>query len=345
MRIPSLAKLLMVMITGLSLWAMPAEVAHATPRSSGGLIVWTHRAAPGSEHLMIARADGSHPRALTEPAPDQVDLDAQVSPNGEWVAYMREAGDTDKLRLVRTDGSADHEVTVNCPVDWCAFDSPTWLSDRRLAFQFVKGPIGADENAASAVLWTIRTDGTGLRRLSPSGIDGTYEDIFLRVARDGDYQTFLRRRNADGRSALFRSDRRGGHAQQLTPWDLSADVNDLSTAGHGPSKDLLVFESYGRGDPDKTFVDIATVPATCRSLAACTRQIHWLTDNRATGRRNANPQWSPDGKALVFTDRASVDVEDAQIWTQPYPRGPRHLVSVSSPNFDYRPTWGVSPRG
>ena len=69
MRIPSLAKLLMVMITGLSLWAMPAEVAHATPTSSGGVIVWTHRAAPGSEHLMIARADGSHPRALTEPAP------------------------------------------------------------------------------------------------------------------------------------------------------------------------------------------------------------------------------------------------------------------------------------
>ena len=124
------------------------------------------------------------------------------------------------------------------------------------------------------------------------------------------------------------------------PYALNAEVNDLSTARRGPTKDLLVFESFGRGDPDKTFVDIATVPTSCGSLTDCTSKIVWLTDNAATGRRNANPNWSPDGSSIVFTDRASVDVTDAEIWTMRYLGTQRQKIS-DSPDFDFRPTWGV----
>jgi WD40-like Beta Propeller Repeat len=307
----------------------------------GGIIVWTHRAAEGSEHLMVARADGSHVRPLTRPRPDRVDIEAQVSPDGRWVAYEADAQDAAAIHLVHPDGSRDHVVDVGC-VDPCvAAAGPTWMSNHRLAFVLVKGPFDEQTGAAaSAVLWTARIDGSHLRRLSEPGIDGAFEESYLRVSRDHRFLTFRRSDNGTGGAALFRRDRRTGHLTQLTPWGLKAEVNDLATAGRGATRDLMVFESYGRGDPEATFVDIATVPATCPSLSACTASIHWLTDNRASGRRNANPQWSPDGRSLVFTDRPSVDVENADVWTMRFGSERRHRVSTSE-QFDYRPTWGA----
>ena len=311
--------------------------------SKAGVIVWTNRADDGSEHLVIARTDGSHQRQVTPTTPDTSDIDAQISPDGRWIAYERDHGDSAAtIHLVRPNGRDDHVVDVGC-VDPCAGAlSPTWLSETRIAFSLVFGPFDDKTgDAASAALYSARIDGTGVRRLSEAGIDGVYEDGSLRVSADRSYVTFRRTQNSDLSTALFRMTPDGSHLHQLTPYSLRADVNDLSTARLGPTKNLVVFESYGRGDPTQSFVDIATVPSTCGSLADCTSRIRWLTDNGATGRRNANPQWSPDGTSLVFTDRPSIDDPNAEIWTMRYPESARQKISTS-PNFDYRPTWGVA---
>ncbi len=316
---------------------------HGGRPSTEGIIVWTTREASGSEHLMVARADGSHQRVLTAALPDAVDVDAQISPDGAWVAYERDTPDTASVRLVRPNGRQDHTVDVGCSDPCVAAIGPTWLTNTRLSFALVKAPFGPpNDSAASAVLWTARRDGTNVRRLSHPGIDGAYEDLWAHRAPDGSYLTFLRRRNADLKSALFRMRPDGTHEQQLTPWDISADVNDLSTARRGPTKDLLVFDSYARGGPETSFVDLGTIPATCPDLQACTASIRWLTDNGATGRRNGNPQCSPDGHHVVFTDRAGIDEPNAEIWTMRYPGADRRQISTST-NFDYRPTWGPRP--
>ncbi len=327
-----------------SLATMPAASAgtgHGAP-SADGVIVWTNRADDGSEHLMIARADGSHARALTPSIPDNFDIDAQVSPDGRWIAYEHDTAENASIHLVRPSGRDDHVVDVGC-VDLCvAAASPTWLTNRKLAFTLVKGPFDEQTGTATSVaLWSARVDGSHVRRISQPASDGVYEEGRVHVSSDRSYVTFERFRNADETAALFRSEPDGSHLRQLTPWDLRADVFDLSTANRGPTKNLIVFESYGRGDPDATFADIATVPATCRSLEACTAKIHWLTDNGATGRRNANPQWSPDGSSLVFTNRSSIDEPNADIWTMRYGGSQRRQISTS-PNFDYRPAWGTS---
>ncbi len=324
--------------------ALPAGAVGASPPgpSRAGIIVWTHRTPAGPEQLLIADADGSHQRALTPALPDAGDIDAQISPNGRWIAYEHDDPVSGTIHLVHPDGSDDHVFDVGCFDPCAATGSPTWLSNDRLAFVLVNGPFDPDTgNAASAVLWSAHVDGSEIRRLSPRGIEGVYEENYLHVARDHSYVTFRRTRNSDGASALFRRSIDRSSLQQLTPWALRAEVNDLSTASSGPTKDLIVFESYGRGDPDATFVDIATVPATCPSLSACTAQIHWLTDNGATGRRNANPQWSPNGSSLVFTDRSSIDEPNVEIWTMRYGGTERRKISTSV-DFDYRPTWGRS---
>jgi dipeptidyl aminopeptidase/acylaminoacyl peptidase len=102
-----------------------------------------------------------------------------------------------------------------------------------------------------------------------------------------------------------------------------------------------VFQSPGRGDPNATFADIGFVPATCTSLADCTSKIVWMTDNKATGRRTSNPQWSPDGSSLFVVDRSSVNDPNAEIWTTRFGGTESERRNISnSVNFDYRPARG-----
>ncbi len=331
-------------VLGFALACMAATSASASTGaaqpSTKGIIVWSNRTPTGSEHLLIARADGTRQRVLTPALPDTFDFNAQVAPDGAWIAYEHNTPDTATIHLVRPDGTWDHAIDLGC-VDPCAATvAPTWLSNSKLAFTRVDGPFEPVTGVpASAVLWSSRIDGSDVRRVSQPGIDGTFEDSNLRISPDRDYLTFQRARDSDGQSALFRMSPAGRHVRQLTPWLMALNVYDLSTARGGRTEDLLVFDSR-RNDPDNTFVDLATVPATCTSLPDCTSKIRWLTDNQATGRRNGNPQWSPDGKNLVFTDRPSVNDQNADIYTMRYVGGDRRKISTS-PDFDYRPAWGT----
>ena len=110
--------------------------------------------------------------------------------------------------------------------------------------------------------------------------------------------TWTRVRVSDGKSTVMRVDVDGDDPAPILPWGLGVEVYDLSRATSGPTKGLVLFEAYGRGDPDATFVDLGTVPWLCNGAKECGRKIDWLTNNKASGRRNANPHWSPDGTEL-----------------------------------------------
>jgi hypothetical protein len=332
----------LALVTVLALLGLPSYADASPPLveaapSTHGLIVWTNRAADGRENLMIAEADGSGVRQLTHAGKDGVDIDAQFSPNGEWIAYQHLGPEPGTVRLVRADGSDGYVLKVPCNDPCLEVGVPTWLSNDELAVSRVFGPIDKHDNAAEALLWTVRPDGTELHRLSPASAAGKFEDAYVHASRDGSYLVFMRRRLSDGATALFRMDDHG--LQRITPWGLGIEVNDVSTAASGPTEDLVLFEAYGRGDPDATFVDLGTVPATCSSPSGCRQAIVWLTDNAASGRRNANPHWSPNGKNLVFTDRANIDTEDVEILTMRYGDTESRTISTS-PRFDYRPDWG-----
>jgi hypothetical protein len=137
----------------------------------------------------------------------------------------------------------------------------------------------------------------------------------------------------------------GTHVRRLTPWRLDADLPDVSTATHGPTKDLVVFETFGHGPPEGSQQDIATVPATCFPLADCTSKIRYVTNNGAGPATSFNPAWSPNGRRIAFTNVLPPPGPDsppiADIWTV-RPNGKDRQRVSHSPRFEFRPDWGVA---
>jgi Tol biopolymer transport system component len=193
------------------------------------------------------------------------------------------------------------------------------------------------------VLWSAKPDGSDLRRVSQPGIDGLFEDYHARYSPDGSYLIFVRVDNVAGQVAQFRMNSDGSQVRQLTPWDLNADTADLSQATSGPTKDLLVFESYGHGDPPPGAVeDVETVPTTCLSVEQCTPLIRNLTANGDGPKDSDNPTWSPDGTRIAFVEFTAPPkahgLEYADVLTMAANGEDRHRVS-HTPTWNFRPDW------
>ena len=269
--------------------AAPAQAATrgSQGRADAGRIVWTQVLDDTftTARLVSARPDGSGLRVLTHPGAKVFDIDAVVSPDGSRVLFERDLRPTaaPPWRWSAATGGERTLVPVSCANPCAGWYNPGWTpSGRRIVFTRVIGPFDLiNQSAHSAVLYTARPDGSGMRRLSQRGIDGVYEDYHARFAASGKYLIFVRVRNRDIKSAVFRMRPDGSGVRQLTPWRLDADIPDLSLAAHGPTKDLVVFETFGHGPPKGSQQDIATVPATCHPLAACIREIRYVTHNGA----------------------------------------------------------------
>jgi hypothetical protein len=253
-------KRLTVLVTGMILTALTVTASAQAAmhrwhgRAEAGRIVWTQVLDSNftTARLVSAGPDGSGFRVLTHPGPKRFDIDVAVSPDGRQVLFERDLpSGRSVLRMVGAGGGRVHIVPVRCTDPCAGLDNPGWTTDgRRIVFTRVMGPFDGPGGAArSAVLYTARPDGSGMRRLSQRGIDGVYEDYHARFDASGRHLIFLRLRNSDGKTAVFWMRRDGSGVHQLTPWRLAADVPDLSLATHGATRNLVVFETFGSGPP------------------------------------------------------------------------------------------------
>jgi Tol biopolymer transport system component len=343
-------RLLAVSVGLLSVLAVAAAPASAKPRSR---IVWSRfeRGTANSARLVSARPNGRDLRSLTFPGSHTQDVNAAISPNGRQIAFERDLNDGDSSKIVLKGARSDHRRVpdLGC-TDPCAFlDAPTWLnSGQRIAYTPVIGPFDqVNHSARSAVLHSARTDGSDVRRLSQPGIDGKFEEYHARFSPDRSYVVFDRVRNADVHEALFRMAADGSNVRRLTPWKLDAADEDLSLARTGPTKDRIVFQTYGQGPPRRKSQNIATVPATCAPASECRAKIHYVTHHSGGEVQSFTPSWSPHGRRIAYVrfktgDRHHPFVGD--IWTSRPDGSARRPVSTS-PLFDYSPDWGPVPRG
>ena len=268
--------------------------------------------------IVIGRPGGGRVRELTHSSNGVQDIDPKFSPDGSRVLFERDLPDgTTEIVIVHVDGSGEHVLPLGC-VDPCAADvSPTWAPDgRHVYFTRVVGPFDqVNGSATSAVLWRARLDGHDLTRVSPPGIDGAYEDYMASFAPAG-YMVFLRIRNADIKSAVFRRDP-DGHIAQITPYRLDADELSVSPAATGPSKNLIVFETFGHGAPDGIAAAVATVPAK-----VCQRQaVFQASEIPDVAALTARPALQPRMVARWAADRLRP-----VLVRRPWASGRRHLA-------------------
>ncbi len=331
----------------LALSAAPANAASRAPRNhapdTGPRMAWSRFVdSDFSAARIVIRDPDGQVREVTHSADGVQDIDPKFSPDGSEVLFERDFSDgSTQIVVVAIDGTDERVLPLGC-VDPCGADlGPSWAPDgRHVYFTRVVAPFdGVNGSAHSAVLYRAGLDGRGLTRVSPHGIDGTYEDYLASFAPAG-YMVFLRIRNSDVRSAAFRRDA-DGTTTRLTPWSLDADELSVSPARRGPSRDLVVFETYGRGAPEGIAQAVATVPATCRSLDRCRHEIRYLTSPHSLPDEHFNPAWSPSGRQIAFVRFSSdgIGTPVGDIWRMRWNGAHQRPVSTS-PLFEFRPAWG-----
>ena len=260
------------------------------------------------DHRLVAKRQELHPAAdrrrqarRQRAARDQPSAEGRTAtsmrrspPTARRVVFERDFVDESipaEIHLANVSGTDRRQLDLGC-VDPCVLDSaPTWLrGGGRLAYTPVIGPFDqVNGSATSAVLHTSRLDGSGYERLSQPGIDGAFEDYHAHFSRDGSYLVFVRVRNSDIKGAIFRMDADGSHLRRLTPWRLGADLPDLSPAASGPTKDLVVFETFGLEAPRRAHPKTSQ---RCRRPAD-TPQVPWQDPLSDPPRRRAGPELQP----------------------------------------------------
>ncbi len=206
-------------------------------------------------HLRIGDPLGLGSRPLTPAVAGEYVNHATKSPDGRRVLFEYETPDGLFMGMVDLARPGVIEIidsgcraTLDCEGEV----GPSWSADgKRVLFQRVMGPFNEEGDVVSAVLYSVKLDGTDLRRVSAPGVDPVFEDVGPRFSPDGKWMVFIRVTRIDGilKFAIFKSRPDGSVAQQMTPWDLNGDRPSVSPARSGPTAGLVAFETYGGAAP------------------------------------------------------------------------------------------------
>ncbi len=224
----------------------------------------------------------------------------------------RTQGGSENVFVVRPDGSGLRQLTSaveGSSLSGAGFAS--WSSDRsQVLFR------GYDDEDNRGDIYVIDVDGSNLRRLNCQFEDPCH---MPRWSPDDESVLFTVGQVSEAESAVFVMDSDGSNLRQLSPWGMWGTWS--------PSGRHIAFSSLGRagswqqGDPIDLFV-----------MNADGSNVRRLTEQHG---ENQDPDWSPDGRTLVFDSyrEGNFDIYTIELDTGRIRRLTDHPAADARPAF------------
>ena len=250
--------------------------------------------------------------------------------------------------VIGIDGSNERDLDFGC-VSPCFDDMiPKWgPTGTEVYFTRVIGPFERPGGAVSAVLWAGSLDGSNVHRVSPEGIDPTYEDYVARFLPSGE-MVFLRCAtriwSARCSGSISTESSTSSRTGRSMPTSMSVARDDGAHRWTPRVRDLRPRHSGrrhgGGGNRSRVLRHAQGLHRTPRIL---TPTVLDETDPRA----NFNPTWSDNGRSITYARVKWGTAEQSEHGRRDRDDDWNGRLShdlTSSPGFDFRPDWGLSPR-
>jgi len=229
----------------------------------------------GRMSLYVASADGGGARRLAAcgGCGEQWGAHLGWSPDGRWIAFSRDAGPggQEALWVVAAAGGRPHRVT-DCRPAGCADVEPVWSQDGQV---LVLNRITVERVAVDR-LYTVRPDGSGLRRIA-AGRDPQWSPDGSRIVFDGHDGIDVAAPDGSDVRLLFAE--AGGTGPGAPSWSPDGSK-------------LVFFKTPGR--PGHYRAEVWTMNADGSAKQRLYRSgccvMGW-----------AAPVWSPDGRMIAFS--------------------------------------------
>ena len=225
------------------------------------------------------------------------------------------------------DGGDERQLTFFGPdnATCCAVWSP---DGQQLVFEVALAPNFITQ------LWVMNSDGSNQHQLF---LDNDYLDLFPSFSPDGSNVLFSRCQFQEiFQCAIHRVSIDGTGLTAITPFNSNIDIIDWQAA-YSPNGKTIAFTSLGRGglisavylmDADGSHIRPLTPPGLLANM----------------------PDWSPDGRRIVFSTNGQEGIMDEEIWVINVDGG-RLLQLTNHPGVhdspgarrDFAPSW--SPQG
>lgn len=210
------------------------------------------------------------------------------------------------------------------------------------------------KNKRDTDLWMISWDGAEQVQLTHNASESESQ---ARWSPDGKYISFVSSRGGLSQSQLWLMDRRGGEARKLT--SLKNELQDYEWSPDG-MKILLVIKELkdttsSKKTPDPIVTDRYKFKQDVQGYLIRGEPIHLYLYDLATQKidtltkgvyNETSPQWSPDGKSIVFVSNRTEDPDrniNSDLWVMEAKPGATMRQLTTWGGSDREPKW--SPDG